>query len=202
MCIRDSFNNRKEQVVEQIQKQIQKVIENFEYKTNENYNMCKNVVVENKEINVESDEDFVEVEFSNEVLLANVNENERECEDSLSVEGEKRANFSCEMGEENASLVLLEDKGSSLVFVKDKRSLNCFCVSGKARYCNNVVLPSVWNENVNCCEKYCNESNYEKIREKETEIFKLNRDYRELRENMNIKRIIVNTEYICLLYKS
>ena len=51
--------------------------------TNENHNdMCKNVVVENKEINVESDEeDFVEVEFSNEVLLANANEDERECED-------------------------------------------------------------------------------------------------------------------------
>ena len=41
---------------------------NFECKTNENYNdVCKDVVVENKEINVESDEkDFVEVEFSNE----------------------------------------------------------------------------------------------------------------------------------------
>ena len=46
--------------------------------------MCKNVVVENKEINVESDkEDFGEVEFSNEVLLANADEKERECEDSL-----------------------------------------------------------------------------------------------------------------------
>ena len=89
-------------------------------------------------INVESDEeDFVEVEFSNELLLANANENERGCEDSLSVEGEKRANFSGEMGEENASLVLFEDKGSSLVLVKDKRSLKCqrnyLCLSGKSQ---------------------------------------------------------------------
>ena len=110
----------------------------------------------------------------------------RECEDSLSVEGEKRANFSCEMGEENASLVLLEDKGSSLVFVKDKRSLNYFGVSGKARRCNNVVLPSVWNENVKCCEKHCNESDYE--RERMVEIFKLNRNHEILVQNLCMER--------------
>ena len=88
----ECFNTIKEQVVEKIEKQIQKVIEHFECKTNENHNdMCKNMVVENKEINVESDEeDFVEVEFSNEVLLANVDENEREREDSLNVEHKKK----------------------------------------------------------------------------------------------------------------
>ena len=37
---------------------------------------------------------------------------------------EKRANFSCGIGEEKASPMLLEDKGSSIVFVEDKRSSN------------------------------------------------------------------------------
>ena len=36
----ECFNTIKEQVLEKIDKQIQKVIENFEYKTNENYNDC------------------------------------------------------------------------------------------------------------------------------------------------------------------
>ena len=185
----ECFNTIKEQVSEKIDKQIQKVIENFECKTNQNYNdMCKNVVVENKEINVESDkEDFVEVEFSNEVLLANADENERECEDSLSVEGEKRANFSCEIGEEKVSPVVLDDKGSSLVFVEDKRSFKCqrnyFCVSGKARCCNNVVLPSGWSEIMKCCG---DESDYE--RERMVEIFKGKRDYEELIQSLNSER--------------
>ena len=66
-------------VGEQIKSKAKQIINNQvsdECKTNENYNdMCKNVVLENKEINVESDkEDFVEVEFSNEVLLANADE--------------------------------------------------------------------------------------------------------------------------------
>ena len=82
-----SMNNRIEvesSMTEKIDKQIQEVTGNFECKTNENYNdMCKNVV-ENKEINVESDkDDFVEVEFSNEVLLTNVNQLEREYEESI-----------------------------------------------------------------------------------------------------------------------
>ena len=71
------------------------------------------------------------------------------------------------VGEENASREYLGDIWSTN---------NCpliFCVSGKARCCNNVVLPSVWNENVRCCDKYCDERN----REREIEIFKVNRDY-------------------------
>ena len=97
------------------------------------------------------------------------------------------------VGEENASLVLLEDKGSSLVFVKDKRSLNYFCAPGKARCCNNVVLPSVWNENVKCWEKYCDE----RIKERKTEIFKLNRNYEILVQNLCMER----EEQIDLPYK-
>ena len=110
----------------------------------------------------------------------------RQREDSLNEEHKKRANFSSVTGEEKVSPAVLEDKGSSLVFVKDKRSFNYFCVSGKARRCNNVVLPSLWNENVKRCEKYYNESDYE--RERMVEIFKVKRNYEELMQSLNSER--------------
>ena len=69
--------------------------------------------------------------------------------------------------------------------------LDVYKRQGKARMCcNNVGLPSVWNENVKCSEKYCDESNYE--REKELEYFNLNRSYKELIEKMNIQRMMIN----------
>ena len=117
-----------------------------------------------------------------------IDHNEREYRGSLNEESVQRVEFSHDVvvGEENASLVLLEDKGSSLVFVEDKRSFKCqrnyICVSGKARCCNNVVLASVWNENVKCWEKYCDE----RTKERETEIFKLNRDYEILVQNLDV----------------
>ena len=63
-----------ESVEEQIKSKATQIITNKvddDCTTSGNYNdMCKNVVLENKMINVESDkEDVVEVEFSNEVLL-------------------------------------------------------------------------------------------------------------------------------------
>ena len=61
--------------------------------------------------------------------------------------------------------------------------------------CNNVVLPSVWNENVKCYEKYCDESDYE--REKELECFKLNRSYKELIESLNINIMVNNVDLPC-----
>ena len=74
--------------------------------------------------------------------------------------------------------------------------ISFLCLSGRARWYlkNFVVLPSVWNENVKCSEKYCDESNYE--REKELECFKINRGYGELIEKMNIKRIMINLSLI------
>ena len=85
--------------------------------------------------------------------------NEREYRSSLSVEGEQWANFYGVKCEAETSQVLMEDKSSSIVFVEDERSsecqISCLCLSGRARWCfnNKVVLPSVWNENVKCCEK-------------------------------------------------
>ena len=166
-------------MTDKIDKQIQEVTGNSECKTNENYNdMCKNVV-EKKEINVESDkDDFVEVEFSNEALLTNVNQLEREYEESI-----QRVKFSrgVVVGEENASRMYLGDVWSTN---------NCpliFCASGKSRWNNNkVVLPSAWSEreNVKCYEKYCDERN----RERQTEIFKVNRDYEILVQSLCIER--------------
>ena len=54
-------------------------------------------------------------------LLVSVYDLEREYRDSLNVDYEQRANFSCGIGEGKASQVLLEDKSSSIVFVEDKR---------------------------------------------------------------------------------
>ena len=136
--------------------------------------VVENEVSKNDTVSDNSDNEsreLVEVEFKNEVLLANADESEREYEESI-----QRVKFSCGavVGEENASRVYLGDVWSTN---------NCpliFCASGKARMCcNNVVLPSVWNENMKCCEKYCDESDYERERERErvVEIFKVNRDY-------------------------
>ena len=66
------------------------------------------------------------------------------------------------------------------------------------------MLPSVWNENVKCCEKYCNESDYE--RERMVEIFKVKRDYEELIQSLNSERTgriknipcVTNNVYIVL----
>ena len=89
--------------------------------------------------------------------------NEREYRGSLNVKGEEEANFYGVKCEAETSQALMEDKSSSIVFVEQKRSsecsISCLCLSGRARWCfnNKVVLPSVWNENVKCWEKYCDE---------------------------------------------
>ena len=93
------------------------------------------------------------VDVSKKVVIS-IDELEKEWRDSLNAEYKKRANFSCSIYEVNASQVLYEDKGSLLVYLGDKRSANnspfmYYGFPGKARMCcNNVVLPSVWNERV------------------------------------------------------
>ena len=87
-----------------------------------------------------------------------------------------------------ASPMLLEDKGSSRVFVGGTWSLKCplICcgLSGKSRWnYNKVILSSVWSENM----KWCGiESDYEK-RARVIELFRLSRDYKGLVLGINIE---------------
>ena len=81
------------------------------------------------------------VEVSDEVIV--VDEIERVCKESLSEYGGQRANFPCGVSGVKTQQVLLEDKGSSRVYVRDMWSPNgplVFCVNepGKARKCFNV----------------------------------------------------------------
>ena len=122
----------------------------------------KRQVLENKAINVESDkEDFVEIECSNEVLLANVDEVTSVCEEEL--EGQ-RASFPQDYGETGVSHVFYEDSVSSCSCIGDMVSqngpLSCCSdvfVSGKVRkYFNDFMWPFAWNEIVQGgWEKYC-----------------------------------------------
>ena len=81
----------------------------------------------------------------------------REYEESI-----QRVKFSrgVVVGEENASRVYLGDVWSTN---------NCpliFCAYGRTRCCSNKVVPSAWSEreNMKCWEKYCDERNRERER--------------------------------------
>ena len=87
-----------------------------------------------------------------------------------------------------------EDKSSFRVYLRDVCSTNngplSFCVSGKARWCINVVVfPSVWSENGN----WGWESDF--VRERERELFEVNRGYGELIQSLKNERVDYN---ICL----
>ena len=86
-----------------------------------------------KVVNIESDnEDFVEVEFSNEVL-ASAEKIERKCYERL--DGQ-RADFPRVYGETDFSQTFYEDRVSSRSYAEDKVSSNSpliFCKPGKAR---------------------------------------------------------------------
>ena len=89
----DKLNEINVKLIQQLDK-LGRNIENNEVSRGENSNVIvEKVVLERKVVNTESNkEDFVEVEFGNEVLLASVNESKRECAEML---GAQRANFSC-----------------------------------------------------------------------------------------------------------
>ena len=55
------------------------------------------------------------------------------------------------------------------------------CVPGRARRCFNVVVPSAWNDRENV--KWCYDERYFE-REREIELFEVNRSYKELIERM------------------
>ena len=141
------------------------------------------------------------VDVSNEVVIS-TDELEKEWRDSLNVEHEQRANnFSCGIGEGKASPMLLEDKGSSRVFVGGKWSPKCpliFCgLSGRARWClnNKAVLPSKRSEKVKLGWESDN-----KERNRVIELFRLSRDYEGLVGGINIERnyyIISNVDLPC-----
>ena len=122
----ECFNTIKEQVIGSVNEQLNNHIINVNKQVSETVKIQVHEQIQEMKDNFESKINKCNVD--NEVLLVNANENERECEDSLNEESVQRVEFSRDVvvGEENASLVLLEDKGSSLVFVKDKRSLNFF----------------------------------------------------------------------------
>ena len=94
--------------------------------TSDNNDIIKNGVLESKVVNMESDdEDFVEVEFNNEVV-ASVDEMGRVCEERL---GGQRADFPKVYCEMEGSHVFYEDEGSSRGYVGDmvspKSPLSC-----------------------------------------------------------------------------
>ena len=96
--------------------------------------------------NSRNDESIKSVEVRNGVVMS-IDELERGYEESLRGYEGQRANFPCGICEGEASQ-MLEDKGSSRVFVGGKWSPKCpliFCgLPDKARWSlNNVVLPSV-----------------------------------------------------------
>ena len=141
----------------------------------------------------------------NQGLLVSVYELEKEWRDSLNVEYEQRANFSCGIGEGKSSQMLSEDKGSFRVFVGGKWSPKCpliFCsLSGKARWCldNFAVLPSKWRENV----KLGWESDNKEIN-RVIELFRVSRDYEGLVGGINTERndyIISNVDLPCAVVK-
>ena len=104
--------------------------------------MCKNVVLESKVI-----KEDVEVEFSNEVLLASADESVRECNENL--DGQ-RANFPQVYSETEVSQMFNEDRVSSSSYVGDMVSQNgpfIFCDDlGSAKTYSKFVWPFAWNE--------------------------------------------------------
>ena len=122
----ECFNTIKQQAIGSVNEQLNKHIINVNKQVSETVKIQVHEQIQELKDNFESR--INKCNIDNEGLLANTDESEREREDRLNVEHKQRAEFSRDVvvGEENASLVLLEDKGSSLVFAKDKRSLNYF----------------------------------------------------------------------------
>ena len=127
------------------------------------------------------------------MLVSDHNELEREYRDSLIIEGEQGANLYGVKCGAKASLVVCEDKRSSLGHLGNNGSANgqisFLCLSGRARWClnNKVVLPSELSENV----RLDWESDYEE-RERVIELFRLSRDYEGLVKELNSERIMIN----------
>ena len=176
----ECVNTIKEQIVESIGERIKSNSNNDNKKVTcdrnnvENDNIIKKVVSESDDIIV--GEGVIESErvMGCKWGETNVNQLEREYEEST-----QRVKFSRDVfvGEENASREYLGDVWSTN---------NCpliFCVSGKVRCCSNRVVPSVWSEIMKCCGI---ESNYE--RERVIELFRLSRDYESLVVEINVER--------------
>ena len=160
-----------------------------------NGDVIENMVSESDTLNNDSgDESLVGVEISDEVVV--VNESEREREERLGEYGGQRANFPCSISGVKTPHVFYEDKGSSRGYVGDmvspKGPLSCCSdVSGKARkYFNDFMLPFAWNEIVQGgCEKYCE-------RERIIELFTLRSSYNELKERLGGKGQILSLIHI------
>ena len=116
--------------------------------------IVENGVSKNDTVSDSSDNESLKSVEVNDGVLVSIDELERGYEESLMGYGGQRVNFPCGICEVKASQVLYEDKGSLLVYLGDKRSANIspfmyYGFPGKARMCcNNVVLPSGWNERV------------------------------------------------------
>ena len=140
VCVVDGKTNMLESNQKELGQQVIIVNDNLKSFANKAGNKFENGVSKSDTIDNSSD-----IENRNVVEVRVFSDhNEREYRGSLKVEYEQRAKFSCGIGEEKASPVLLEDKSSSIVVVEDKRSskcqVSCLYLSGRARwFLNNVT---------------------------------------------------------------
>ena len=130
---------------------------------------------------------LVEVGCNNGMLVC-VNESERKCRKTIEIEGLQRVNFPQVYCEPRCLPMLLLD-GKSPLLLEDMRSLSCSL---------NVyeLVPSVWDgrESVTWCygERYLER---ELCVDREIKLFKVNRNYEEFVERLDVERAGNYIEY-------
>ena len=181
---------------------------NDDCKRSENYNdMYKNVVLENKVTNDKNDiengnviekvvseshtlKSVSEIVSESERVMGckrvevDVDQIEREYEESEQVEGWQRVNFfwGVKGGEERSSRVYWVEKCST-----NNCFLNFFVVPGESRKCFNVAVPSAWSERENVIWCYGERDlDRELCIDREIELYKLKRNYNELKEMLEV----------------
>ena len=153
---------------------------NIEVKSENNNDIIKNVVLENKVVNIESDDEvLVGVEF-NKGMVVSIDKLERE---SLQVEGLQRVNFP-QVYCEPRCLQMLLLKGKSPLVLEDMRSSNC-----SLNFCDDLV-PSAWDGRESVRWRY-GERYFERewYLDGEIELFKVGRNYKELVERLDVERV-------------